>query len=93
MRGVVREFLIAAVLLAGCGDSAVKYAQGLKQDTEIARAAEKKANAAITGVAIRTYQSTHGGANPPTLQALVDEGLINKVPAELEYDPATGQVK
>ncbi len=84
--------LMGCLLLLGCGDSAVKYTQGLKQDTEIARGAEKKADVAITGVAIRTYQSTHGGANPPTLQALVDDGLINKVPAGLEYDPATGQV-
>mgnify|MGYP001611928634 CR=1 FL=1 len=84
---------MGCLLLLGCGDSAVKYAQNLKQDTDVARAAEKKADVAITGVAIRTYQSTHGGANPPTLQALVDDGLLNKVPAGLEYDPATGQVK
>jgi hypothetical protein len=76
----------------------VSQQMGGKGDKNTARAAEQaaqnatgQANLVNLQITINSYHAAQG-KYPETLEELVDKGMIYKIPADVKYDPQTGQV-
>ncbi len=58
----------------------------MRNQIEIIATSETLSNMAIAAIAIRRYQLDHGGASPPSLQALIPQYLVS-----VPRDPMDGQ--
>jgi len=80
----------------GAIDKAAKAAGGgqlIRGQQIIENSANKIAGASLEVVkqSVSRFKEANG-RNPTSLQELVDKGLLDSVPAGVNYDPATGEV-
>jgi hypothetical protein len=99
------KMLLGLVVMVGLGYLGIKtmvpkpdkntglqgYTKGLQRAEDKARDVVRQDHAANVRNAVERYR-VEKDAYPPSLQACVDEGYLEKVPPGVSYDPSTGQV-
>ncbi len=99
------KMLLGLIVMVGLGYLGIKtmvpkpdkntglqgYTGGLQRAEDKARNVMHQDNAANARNAVERYRGEND-SYPPSLQACVDAGYLEKVPQGVSYDPATGQV-